>query len=719
MVSERALKDFEIYAQGVDRLHELKKELDALDTRKFRKQEESIRRKLKSVHLIPQIEFELKQLKARIVGIDLDYEKTRLDQKQDKVLRHLKQKEREINKGVKIIKKGLISDDESKEIEKIPKIEEKINSIKRIFESKAGKLEKEIFEEGRKNRLNQKELDEIKSLPHLKGKVEYLKQLLKQKSEQIEKEIHSAERKKQLSQNELKEVKEIPHIQGKVEYLKRLLKQKSEQLEKEIQSSEKKKQLSEEEIKEVNAIPRLRRSMNALRSLFRRESEELEHVEIRAGKIPALEKKLKTLSGVFGIRSEEIAKEAGDIEKIKYKLGSLKRELERKAEELEKELQIKTKSPAKAKIIGKIHELSEKMDRGREEMNKRFIEEMSDSKWMIENEKQNLRRELADIISESRWLIEKEAQEISKQLSNDMNKMNQKIDKNKEEINKELILKIANLKRELNVVKSELVYEKSKQKVSKKGDDYEIGEVVSVLAPAQNRKDSAFLSSNERFVQPFLPPPKFSPIKITPSKETKNLHPLEERMERREKVQPSKFLIPGPISLSSYDFEEKQQDDKSFWADDSDAPAFPSVPKMPKFEFNKKNPLPKSDFDNGVYTQEIKRTVEQPLSNIKMTVEMSKKKIDSYLAQEKKVVELQKIKPRRKSNLFLKVGEFFEAKNNFDEIENNAEEMEHHLQKEIQLKNTESQKISNLIAELEKSRESLLDIDKNLLKNIS
>lgn len=59
-------EDFETFGFGVQRLKELKKELDGMDTRGFSKEEQSIRSKLKKVSEIPAIEREIKALKAKI-----------------------------------------------------------------------------------------------------------------------------------------------------------------------------------------------------------------------------------------------------------------------------------------------------------------------------------------------------------------------------------------------------------------------------------------------------------------------------------------------------------------------------------------------------------------------------------------------------------------------------------------------------------------------------
>lgn len=58
--------DFEVFAKGVERLKELKSELDGLDTRGFSKDAQAIRGRLKTVSEIPSIEVDLKKLRAKI-----------------------------------------------------------------------------------------------------------------------------------------------------------------------------------------------------------------------------------------------------------------------------------------------------------------------------------------------------------------------------------------------------------------------------------------------------------------------------------------------------------------------------------------------------------------------------------------------------------------------------------------------------------------------------
>ena len=61
-------KDFEVFSQGVERLEELRKELNTIHHAGYEKEVLSIRSKLKNVSYIPEIEKEMRTLKDKIRG---------------------------------------------------------------------------------------------------------------------------------------------------------------------------------------------------------------------------------------------------------------------------------------------------------------------------------------------------------------------------------------------------------------------------------------------------------------------------------------------------------------------------------------------------------------------------------------------------------------------------------------------------------------------------
>ena len=115
-------KDFEVFAIGVERLEELRKELNGLDTKKFPVETASIRSKLKNVSYIPQIEKEIKVLRSKIKG--------RYKAKKRRPRNIVHKKIKELEKEVK--KRRKISSKDKKLIGEIPKIENQLSSLRRF-----------------------------------------------------------------------------------------------------------------------------------------------------------------------------------------------------------------------------------------------------------------------------------------------------------------------------------------------------------------------------------------------------------------------------------------------------------------------------------------------------------------------------------------------------------------------------------------------------------
>lgn len=185
------LEKIRIYEKGVKRLKELEKELNSLDTKKFRKYKRAIRKKLKSVSLIPEIEEDLRNLKLRIAGVDVDYKKAVVDKAQDKKLALLRREERDLKHGLQAIKKDLkVSNKESP----IKKGEMKL-AESTLLRNKITDLEKKLdekeeeFKQESKNKLGffrKRRLE--KKIQNLKAEIEdsrldLSKQLLKESSD--------------------------------------------------------------------------------------------------------------------------------------------------------------------------------------------------------------------------------------------------------------------------------------------------------------------------------------------------------------------------------------------------------------------------------------------------------------------------------------------------------------------------------------------------------
>lgn len=764
MVSEKAIKDFEVYAKGVKRLEELEKELNSLDTRRFKRDASQIRKKLKSVHLIPQIEFDLRKLRAKISGIDLEYEKEKLDKSQNQKLTILEKRDSEIGKGIKLVKKRLLSDEDEKELEDIPKVKSRLDYVKRLLEGKSEKLEKEITRVRRtklRKQLTREEVENVENIPTIEGKVGYLKTLLKRDSEKLEKLKEQEEsmksrlefalknvRKKQLTKKERENVNAIPSIRGRMNYLRSLLRTDSEQLQK-LGDQEKRiksklditskqvheKQLTDEEKENIDTLPKLKKSLSYLKSLFKKERDELEDLENSSEKIPHIQKRLDLISGLVGIKSEEIAKEAGDIERIKHKIYYLKKILENKAAELEKELQEKTKIPAKKKILHKIKELNEKIDRNREDLHKNLREEVSESKWMIEREKQELRDEINDIVAESRWLIDKGVQETDQHLYEEIEKFKQKFEQDKEELYEKFSSRVSKIKSELNELRSQNEAKHFEEKEKKK----EKREVRSAneLSISEDEKDRLLMKicDNEKFPQPFLPPPTFAPIKITTVKE--------------------EVKIPAKIET-----DKQLRKDKPF--DFSEVPELPELPKMPELPLFLKIPqtarmsesfkpeiklktepdikaetklqiprlvLNKEDFKPD-WTEE--RTEKLPkISQEKFTHEIKSAIELKRFSEPRKVLEIEVANKKQlheehknlhegiKKPFFIELEKFKEAENNLRTISIHTQNFEKTIKNSTEKNHKQEQYISNLINEMNAVKETLTNINNSLLNKVA
>jgi len=127
-------KDFEVFSKGIQRLEELKKELDSLNTKGHEAEVASIRAKLKNVSDIPIIEQELKRLRGRISG------KYKPKKKKSVTGERIQDLEKEI------AKKSSIDRKQSKEMKEIPKLKKDLVGLRE-------KLRKEMHEEKRKKEM--------------------------------------------------------------------------------------------------------------------------------------------------------------------------------------------------------------------------------------------------------------------------------------------------------------------------------------------------------------------------------------------------------------------------------------------------------------------------------------------------------------------------------------------------------------------------------------
>ena len=279
-------KDFETFKFGVERLKELKKELDSLDTRGFSREEQRIRAKLKNVSEIPTTEEEIKSLKLKIhrkylpkktrkrkdklvidtgVGVlvstnfndflneiktALSERVKRKEKEMDNVLKvDLKRREENFkNKHLNLTRefneKGRRLEQKRRELEKKYTIKVKKTLQKKVSEKFNAELQKKLDSE--KGKLAKRYVGELKK--HSK------KELGKRKRE-LEKRLKSefagktALMKKQLEEGRLDEEREIRGKMNKIKELEKGVRRQKEKLNKERENLKEKIEKGKQDFK--------------------------------------------------------------------------------------------------------------------------------------------------------------------------------------------------------------------------------------------------------------------------------------------------------------------------------------------------------------------------------------------------------------------------------------------------------------------------------------
>ncbi len=223
-LKKETVKKFAVYEKGIGRLGELKKQLDKLDTGKFKKEEKAIRKKLKDVSLIPEIEEDIRRLKLKIAGVDVGFLESQIDRKQDRKLRKLAAKERMLEKKAEkaeqIARRHELSKEEKQNIDKIPKLQKKTGFLNRLFK-------KESFDVNNlENRYNKDRLEFnerlAQELAESKRMIVENKSVIKQElTEALAETLKHIQKDKQESDKLMLE--EIKKVQAKIEAEKKEL----------------------------------------------------------------------------------------------------------------------------------------------------------------------------------------------------------------------------------------------------------------------------------------------------------------------------------------------------------------------------------------------------------------------------------------------------------------------------------------------------------------
>ena len=301
-VSAPNRRDFEVFARGVERLEELRVELNALNTHGFELEVASIRGKLKNVSYIPQIESEMKDLKAKIKGnysgsVGSDHKEikekvVRLKQtvpRDSAIHRKIRELEKHMPDKDKLGRKIRAVEKEAELAKNVPKLQRQVNEFKDFIEQKKKEevRKKEILRKLDPNidfLVNDKfnlSLNEIKAelasqLHEKETNVEKrLQEDFETRRKNFERQYRLMERdledkyKQKLKDSLMKEVKSKFNktLKGRVDNIKeRLVRENNKRLEKE------RKELGALKEKKIKELKESRDALNNLNRRFRERS---------------------------------------------------------------------------------------------------------------------------------------------------------------------------------------------------------------------------------------------------------------------------------------------------------------------------------------------------------------------------------------------------------------------------------------------------------------
>lgn len=337
MVSRKTIKkieqDFEAYKRGLARLKELEKELNSLNTVGFEKDEKKIRKKLKSVHLIPEIEKDLEDLKLKIEGKYTPvYKKTPIDKKQEREIKKLAKEEEKLKCEVRKAKE--LTKEEKEDIEKIPVLRRKISALEKELE-RTEKLARSAKE------LTKEEKEEVKNLPLLREELNRLREILRKEENAFNKKIGALEKEEEFLDYE---TEKIPKIQRKVGFLSRLFKKEDSEL-KELSSKVDKNKL--------DFYNKLTQEVAEAKRMI-----EEEKYALREQLLNLLAESIRNINKEKEASDKKILEE---IENLKFRLEENKKNLK---EDINKDL------------ISKIVQLKKRIDESKEEMRKSIDEQL-------------------------------------------------------------------------------------------------------------------------------------------------------------------------------------------------------------------------------------------------------------------------------------------------------------------------------------------------------
>jgi len=548
-------KNFEVFKKGVERLGELEEELNALDTSGFKHEEHQIRRKLKNVSLIPEIEEEIRVLRLKVAGINTDLLKSRIDKNQEIEIRRISKGEKELEHQQK--------DTQFRVGRQMPELRAKIFSL----ENEIVKTEKLA----RRKELSKEEKEKIRDIPTIRNKLNYLKSLFKTEEEKVEK----LARRKELSDKERAEISTIPDVKIRISSLRDLITKEKKQLESKISAKKfygKKRIL--DEIKEIESLDETQ--SNRL-NFLRRELQELEKLlPSFAERIQSSEEEISRVRELASIKplSKYEINSINQIPSLKRKISYLQNEEGFVESELGRELEILPKLQKKTSFLGRLFrkeeeelkELETKVDKNKVDFYRKLSEDLAESRRAIEEEKYAMRSQIIALTSEVVKRLKKEKEVSDIKILNEIEELKNKIEESKKDMSQNVISKVVQLKGKIDESKRELHLDTERQLESLKREinkskvevepalEYKLEPQVKEpeLEEVSEQPRSEFLGEKVKFVSAkkikisgpskmllvdsnladtYSDLPEFPPLRLSNSKKGKNLMFVSKKLE--------------------------------------------------------------------------------------------------------------------------------------------------------------------------------------------
>lgn len=460
-------KDFEVFAKGVERLEELRTELNNLDTKGYEAEVAAIRSKLKNVSYIPEIEREMRVLRQKIDGGDYGVAPIKSFDDSE-IKKKIKDLEIEIKKKRKISVKKQLSKDEKKMLRAIPRLERQLVNFKKF-------IQEQRAEERRKKELLKKidpnvnfivndkfnlSLNEIKAelAKRLKEKEINVQKQLQDDLDARKKnfELQYKELEDKFEQKYKEKISRSLHNEIKRKF-KDVLKSKLEGEKRKLNREnierlkDKKKELDVKEKRKLKELEKKKKRIKKRLDLEFVQKLKTHEKEVNLEYERKLKKEEKKLRNILDIKeSKDFDKKEKELEKgFAYKFAGIMR---MKKQNIEKEKQMKEEAERLKKEIGKKKKrLEEKMKRELEMKRGSLNEEKEKIISQLDKEHEKLKNQIKSEKEKQMKMKEAELQaDISKkEFERLRDKLVEELGNKKENLEKDYKIKLSSEKDKL------------------------------------------------------------------------------------------------------------------------------------------------------------------------------------------------------------------------------------------------------------------------------